>query len=64
MPTYKVVETSCVTDDKLERIINEWVSTGWILNGIQFAMRENSNRPAMAFIMFVREEKETATESD
>ncbi len=64
MPTYKVVETSCVTDDELERIINEWVSTGWILNGIQFAMRENSNRPAMAFIMFVREEKETATESD
>ena len=51
---YKVVETSTVTDDELERIINDTVSQGWSLDGIQFAMRESSKRPAMAFLMFTR----------
>jgi hypothetical protein len=51
---YKVVETSTVTDDELERIINETVSQGWSLDGIQFAMRESSKRPSMAFLMFTR----------
>jgi hypothetical protein len=50
----KVVETSTVTDDELERIINETVSQGWSLDGIQFAMRESSKRPSMAFLMFTR----------
>lgn len=52
--TYKVVETSTVTDEELERIINEWVGQGWHFDGIQFAMREASKRPAMAFVMFSR----------
>lgn len=52
--TYKVVETSTVTDDELERIINEWVGQGWQFEGIQFAMREASKRPAMAFVIFTR----------
>lgn len=51
---YKVVETSTVTDDELERIINDTVSQGWSLDGIQFAMRESSKRPSMAFLMFTR----------
>ncbi len=51
---YKVVETSSVTDETLERIINETVATGWQLDGIQFAMRESSKRPAMAFVLFTR----------
>lgn len=51
---YKVVETSTVTDVELERIINEVVAQGWALEGIQFAMRESSRRPAMAFLMFTR----------
>ena len=49
---YKVVETSSVTDQELERIINETVSLGWALDGIQFAMREASKRPSMAFLLF------------
>ncbi len=49
---YKVVETSSVTDQELERIINEAVSQGWALDGIQFAMREASKRPSMAFLLF------------
>ena len=51
---YKVVETSTVTDDELERLINETVARGWAFDGIQFAMRESSKRPSMAFLMFTR----------
>lgn len=53
---YKVVETQTVTDDELERILNEWVAQGWTLDGVQFAMRESSKRPAMAFVVFTRAE--------
>jgi hypothetical protein len=53
---YKVVETQTVTDENLEQIINEWVAQGWVLDGIQFAMRESSKRPAMAFVVFTRAE--------
>ena len=51
---YKVVETSTVTDAELERIINEHVNAGWVFDGMQFAMREASRRPAMAFVIFTR----------
>ncbi|GAB4556218.1 MAG: DUF4177 domain-containing protein [Geothermobacteraceae bacterium] len=53
-PTYKVVETTTVTDETLEDIINTWVGRGWTLDTIHFAMRESSRRPAMAFVLFVR----------
>ena len=56
---YKVVETSSVTDDELERIVNEWVAQGWHLQGFHFAMREASKRPAMAFVTFTREDPES-----
>ena len=51
---YKVVETQTVTDVDLETIINRWVAKGWVFDGIQFAMRDSSKRPAMAFIVFTR----------
>jgi hypothetical protein len=57
MLRYKVVETSLVTDEELEKILNEWVSQGWRLEGMQFAMREASKRPAMAFILFTRQDE-------
>jgi hypothetical protein len=53
-PEYKVVEISVVTDEELERILNEVTPQGWILDTIQFAMRESSKRPAMAFLIFNR----------
>jgi hypothetical protein len=31
------------------------VAKGWSLDGIQFAMRESSKRPAMAFVLFTRD---------
>lgn len=51
---YKVVETSDVTDVELERILNEATAEGWHLDTLQFAMRESSKRPAMAFVTFTR----------
>ena len=58
MLTYKVVETSDVTDVALEKIVNDFVSQGWNFDGFHFAMRDASRRPAMAFVMFSRHESE------
>lgn len=52
---YKVVELSNVDEGALERTLNEWVPHGWTFDGVQFAMRESSKRPAMAFVFFTRE---------
>ncbi len=51
---YKVVELTTVTDEELERVLNEYTALGFTLSGIHFAMRESSKRPAMAFIVFTR----------
>lgn len=56
MLTYKVVETSQVDDISLEKVLNEWVAQGWDFDRMQFAMRDASRRPAMAFLFFTREE--------
>ncbi|MBW2733882.1 MAG: DUF4177 domain-containing protein [Deltaproteobacteria bacterium] len=56
MTRYKVVETQTVTDEDLEKVLNEWVGKGWTFDGIQFAMRDSSKRPAMAFVVFTRSE--------
>ncbi len=63
---YKVVEVGTVTDEHLERVLNEWTAAGWVLEGIHFAMRESSKRPGMAFVVFTRaaDEAETGTGSD
>jgi hypothetical protein len=55
MVQYKIVETLTVTEDELERIVNEWVEAGWIFEGFQFVMRDSSKRPSMAFAIFTRE---------
>ncbi len=51
---YKVVETSDVSDVELERILNQCTEEGWVLDTMQFAMRDSSKRPAMAFVTFTR----------
>ncbi len=57
---YKFVELSIVTDETIEETVNEWVPQGWQLDGIRFAMRDGSKRPAMAFVSFVRDGKDEA----
>lgn len=52
--SYKVVETSTVTDEEIEKILNEWTGKGWVFSSIQFVTAESSRRPKMAFVFFVR----------
>ena len=63
MVQYKVVECSTVTDEELERVINEWTSKGYSLDGIRFAMREASKRPSMAFVLFTQNRAEADEKS-
>ncbi len=53
---YKVVELGTVTDEEIEKTLNEWTSEGWQFDSMQFAMRDSSKRPSMAFVTFTREE--------
>ena len=51
---YKVVELTEVSDEAIERALNDTTAEGWLFDTMQFAMRDSSKRPAMAFLMFVR----------
>jgi hypothetical protein len=55
MLQYKVVELGNVSEDSIEEALNEWTGKGWHLDTVQFAMRESSKRPAMAFLIFTSE---------
>ncbi|NTV50749.1 MAG: DUF4177 domain-containing protein [Geobacteraceae bacterium] len=55
MLIYKVVEIGIVTEDAIEETLNDLTSKGWHFDGLQFAMRESSKRPAMAFALFTQE---------
>ena len=55
MIEYKIVEVTSPTDEDLTRVVNQWVAEGWHFECFQFAMRESSKRPAMAFVVFTRE---------
>lgn len=55
MLQYKVVELNSVTEDTIEETLNEWTPQGWRFDTLQFAMRESSKRPSMAFVIFTRE---------
>jgi hypothetical protein len=57
MLSYKVVEINTVSEDVIEEVLNEWTGKGWYFDGIQFAMRDSSKRPAMAFVIFTREKE-------
>ena len=51
---YKVVETCTVTDEELERILNEWTAKGFFFESIQFVTSVSSKRPTMAFVFFTK----------
>lgn len=55
MLQYKVVELSTVSEETIEEALNDWTRQGWRFDALQFAMRESSKRPAMAFVVFTRE---------
>jgi hypothetical protein len=54
---YKVIELSSVNDEDIEQALNEWTAQGWTFDTMQFAMRESSKRPSMAFITFTRNDE-------
>lgn len=56
MVQYKVVELSHVSEDTIEETLNEWTQKGWRFDTMQFAMRDGSKRPAMAFVVFTKGE--------
>ncbi len=58
MLRYSVIELSNVSEETIEGTLNEKTAQGWQFDGMQFAMRESSKRPAMAFLLFTREEEE------
>ena len=51
---YKVDELAPVTDETLERLLNERVGEGWGFESVHFVTREGSHRPAMAYVFFTR----------
>jgi hypothetical protein len=56
MLIYKVIELGTVTEETIEETLNTWITKGWNYNGMQFAMRESSRRPSMAFVLFTKED--------
>ncbi|MBW2523615.1 MAG: DUF4177 domain-containing protein [Deltaproteobacteria bacterium] len=52
---YKFVELSTVTDEAIEEAVNRTVEQGWRFDTIHFVTRDNSPRPCMAFLSFLRE---------
>lgn len=52
---FKVVELMTVTDETLERTLNEWSRLGWVYDTTSFVANEGSKRPKMAFVIFTRE---------
>jgi hypothetical protein len=53
---YKVVETCTVTDEEIEKTLNEWVAKGYTFESIQFVTAVSSKRPSMAFLFFTKKE--------
>jgi len=51
---YKVIETSTVTDEAIEKILNEWTGQGYSFESIQFVTTNASRRPSMAFLFFTK----------
>ncbi|MBP9088567.1 MAG: hypothetical protein KBG15_20765 [Kofleriaceae bacterium] len=54
--TYKFVEVSIVSDDMIEKCVNQWVHAGWEFDDIRFVTSNASRRPVMAFVSFVRDD--------
>ncbi len=52
---YHVVEVATVTDEEIERVLNQTTGEGWRFESMHFAMRESSKRPAMAFVLFTKQ---------
>jgi hypothetical protein len=55
---YKVVETSTVTDEEIEKVLNRWTAQGYAFESVHFVTTESSRRPKMAFVFFTKKRSE------
>jgi hypothetical protein len=51
---YKVVEVAPVSEETLERALNDFTREGLAFESLHFVMREGSHRPALAYLFFTR----------
>ncbi|MFA5074362.1 MAG: DUF4177 domain-containing protein [Nitrospirota bacterium] len=51
---YKVIEITTVTDEEIERTLNEWTEKGYVFESVQFVTSVSSRRPTMAFLFLTR----------
>jgi hypothetical protein len=58
---YKVVEVSPVSEETLERALNDGCGRGFSFDSLHFVMRDGSHRPALAYVFFVRGERPGAS---
>jgi hypothetical protein len=49
---YRVAEVSPVTEETLEKALNERSAAGWDVQSVHFVTREGSHRPALAYLFF------------
>ena len=62
--SYKVQEVSPVTEESLQKALEERVREGWGFESIHFVMRDGSHRPAMAYLFFTRVAAAPATPAE
>ena len=49
---YRVAEVSPVTEETLEKALNERTAAGWDFQSVHFVTRDGSHRPALAYLLF------------
>lgn len=50
--SYKVVEISDVTAERIEEALNAWTPKGYRFDSVHFVTQAGNRRPTMAFLMF------------
>jgi hypothetical protein len=49
---FRVAEVSPVTEETLEKALNQRAAEGWDFQSVHFVTREGSHRPALAYLFF------------
>ena len=60
--SWKVVESQTVDAEWIEEQLNRLCADGWEFFTMHFAMKPNSRRPAMVFLLFTRELRDEESE--
>jgi hypothetical protein len=55
---YHVMETTEVTAETIEQLLNRCTEKGWRFEGMHFVVKESARRPSMAFLLFTQSDKD------